>query len=32
MKWRNWLENRDMTSLKINVKFLEMEWSPQTAD
>ena len=32
MKWRNWLENWDMTSLKINVKFLEMEWSPQTAD
>lgn len=32
MKWRKWLENWDMTSLKINLKFLEMEWSPQEAD
>ena len=32
MKWRKWLENWDMTYLKINVKFLEMEWQPQTAD
>ena len=32
MKWRKWLENWDMTSLKINLRFLEMEWSPQEAD
>ena len=32
MKWRKWLENWDMTSLKINLKFLEMEWTPQEAD
>lgn len=32
MKWKKWLENWDMTSLKINTKFLEMEWKPQTAD
>jgi hypothetical protein len=32
MKWRKWLENWDMTSLKINTKFLEMEWKPQVAD
>ena len=32
MKWRKWLENWDMTNLKINLKFLEMEWSPQEAD
>lgn len=32
MKWKKWLENWDMTSLKINLKFLEMEWSPQEAD
>ena len=32
MKWRKWLENWDMTYLKINVKFLEMEWQPQNAD
>ena len=32
MKWKKWLENWDMTSLKINLKFLEMEWSPLEAD
>ena len=32
MKWKKWLENWDMTSLKINLKFLEMEWKPQEAD
>ncbi len=32
MKWAKWLENWDMTSLKINLKFLEMEWSPKEAD
>lgn len=32
MKLYKWLENWDMTSLKINTPFLEMEWNPQTAD
>lgn len=32
MKWKKWLENWDMTSLKINVAFLEMEWAPSVAD
>jgi len=32
MKWRKWLENWDMTSLKINLKFLEMEWQPKEPD
>ena len=32
MKWEKWLENWDMTSLRINLKFLEMDWSPQEAD
>lgn len=32
MKWRKWLENWDMTSLKIKTSFLDMEWKPQTAD
>ena len=31
MKWSKWLENWDMTSLKINVPFLEMEWDPRGA-
>ena len=30
MKWKKWLENWDMTSLKINLKSLEMEWKPLT--
>jgi hypothetical protein len=32
MKWSKWLENWDMTSLKINLKFLEMEWEPLEPD
>lgn len=32
MKWKKWLENWDMTSLKINAVFLEMEWEPSEPD
>ena len=32
MKWRKWLENWDMTSLKIKTPFLDMEWKPQDED
>ncbi len=32
MKWRKWLENWDMTSLKITAPFLEMEWNPSEPD
>ncbi|MCZ6873098.1 MAG: hypothetical protein O7G88_06155 [bacterium] len=32
MKWKKWLENWDMTSLKINAFFLEMEFKPQDED
>lgn len=32
MKWQKWLEKWDMTSLKISVPFLEMEWKPQDED
>ncbi len=32
MKWRKWLENWDMASLKIKAPFLEMEWSPSEPD
>lgn len=32
MKWRKWLENWDMTSLKINAGFLAMEWNPSEPD
>lgn len=32
MKWGKWLENWDMTSLKVKVPFLEMEWNPQDED
>ena len=32
MKWSKWLENWDMTSLKITAPFLEMEWNPSVAD
>ncbi len=32
MKFQKWLENWDMTSLKINLKFLEMQWKPKEAD
>lgn len=32
MKWRKWLENWDMTSLKVKTPFLEMEFNPVEAD
>lgn len=32
MKWEKWLEKWDMTSLKITLPFLEMDWNPQEAD
>lgn len=32
MKFKKWLENWGMTSLKINLKFLEMEWQPRKQD
>ncbi len=32
MKLKKWLENWDMTSLKINLKFLEMEFQPNDED
>ena len=32
MKWDKWLENWDMSSLKINAGFLQMEWSPSEPD
>jgi len=32
MKWEKWLENWDMTSLKIKKSFLEMEFQPKEAD
>ena len=32
MKWKKWLENWDMTSLKISAGFLEMEFSPSEPD
>ncbi len=32
MNWGKWLENWDMTSLKITPPFLEMEWSPSEPD
>jgi hypothetical protein len=32
MKWGKWLENWDMTSLKIKAPFLEMEWNPAEPD
>jgi len=32
MRWKKWLENWDMTSLKINAHFLEMEWQPKDED
>ena len=32
MKFKKWLENWDMTSLKIKTPILEMEWKPQEAD
>lgn len=32
MKWKQWLENWDMSSLKISVPFLEMNWEPKEPD
>ncbi len=32
MKWKKWIENWNMTSLKINTVFLEMEWNPSEPD
>ena len=32
MKLGKWLKNWDLTKLKINLRFLEMEWQPQEAD
>lgn len=32
MKWKKWLENWDMTSLKIKTPFLETEWNPSEPD
>lgn len=32
IKWRNWLEKWDMTSLKINTPFLELEFNPKDED
>jgi hypothetical protein len=32
MKWKNWLENWDLTTLKIKAPFLEMEWNPNEPD
>ncbi len=32
MKWKKWLDNWDMTSLKITAPFLEMEWNPSEPD
>ena len=32
MKWGKWLENWDITSLKIKAPFLEMEWNPAEPD
>lgn len=32
MKWGKWLENWDMTSLKIKTPFLEMDWAPSEPD
>jgi hypothetical protein len=32
MKWSDWLENWNMTTLKISAPFLAMEWKPQDED
>ncbi|CAK8720805.1 Poly(3-hydroxyalkanoate) polymerase subunit PhaE [Candidatus Electrothrix gigas] len=32
MKWKNWLENWEMSSLKIKAPFLETTWQPNDAD
>ena len=32
MKWKEWLENWSMTSLKIKAPFLEADWKPKDPD
>lgn len=32
MKWEKWLEKWEMTSLKISIPYLEMEWKPNDSD
>lgn len=32
MKWRDWIETWGLTSLKLKLKFLEMEFKPKDAD
>jgi hypothetical protein len=32
MKWRKWLENWDMTKLKVKTPFLDMDWEPKEPD
>lgn len=32
MKWSKWLEQWDMTSLRVKTPFLDMEWKPQDED
>lgn len=32
MKWGKWLEQWDMTSLKVKTPFLDLEWKPQDED
>nr|WP_304285132.1 hypothetical protein [Clostridium paraputrificum] len=32
MDWKSWISKWHMSSLKVNAKFLEMEWQPQDAD
>jgi len=32
MKWGKWLEQWDMTTLKVKTPFLDMEWKPQDED
>lgn len=32
MKWHKWLDNWEMTSLKISAPFLAMEWNPAESD
>ena len=32
MKWKKWLENWEMSSIKVKAPFLEMDWSPVDED
>lgn len=32
MKWKEWLDEWSMTSLRVKASFLEMEWKPRDAD